>query len=436
LAGCAGEISQVELEPTLPLATLSPTQATVMQSPTETATATSTTEPEPISTPTPEPSATETPTAMPTMPVQLQPNATTPPVVCSQVKSYISIQQETNNESWRLMDFVFENEDKITFLMWSDRPYPEPTPTPLTGPPTELSQSHRVLLKGQTWDLNSGDLVESPVTEQNAIQNPCDQDCPLEVVGIAPDNSWQLLQITDAPANYQGFWLANKETVTNLIPYVPSYNQWRWSDDGHMLWFIHTLHDISGESYGFESMVVDLTAPASPKIIFQSWDPKQTQLPNLLSPDEYELIFSPVDKTVLSHESITFSEPNPPDNQLEVYRFDLLQSPPQLLDTYKASYSFLIDWSDTLQDFVVLELSTAGAVIYALNHNVVYEIPMEVIKQMPELVGMDGQIRTDFSSEVDIMVLSTILKRVAISPDLQHIVLMDQSRAWAFSCLD
>ena len=104
------------------------------------------------------------------------------------------------------MDFVFETEDVLTFLMWSSRPYPGATPTPHVGPPQvgrptgELSMSRRVLLKGQTWDLNNGNLVESPVTDQNVIQSPCGQNCPLEVIGIAPDNSWQLLQITEAPA--------------------------------------------------------------------------------------------------------------------------------------------------------------------------------------------------------------------------------------------
>lgn len=438
LAGCTGEVSRNDIESTLPLSTPSPTQAALLQSPTTnvSATATSRAEPEPVNTLTPEPSATAVLTATPTLPALLRSNATTPALVCSEVKSHINIQQETNNESWQLMDFVFETENTLTFLMWSDRPYPEPRPTPLTGPPAGLRRSQRVLLKGQTWDLNSGQLVESPITEQSAIQNPCEQNCPLEVVGIAPDNSWQLLQITDASPDYQGLWLVNQETVKNLVPYVPVFSQWHWSNDSHMLWLIYTLHDIGGEGYGSESMVVDLAVPDSPQIVFQSWDTNQSPPLNPLSPDEYNLVFSPVDKTVLSYEFISFSEPNPPNNQLEVYRLDVSQNPPQLLDTYKARYPFFIDWSDALQDFVVLELNATGAVIYALNHNVVYEIPMEVIKQMPRLIGTDGQIRTDFSTEVDIMILNTILKGVGISPDLQHVVLVDQSRAWAFSCSD
>ena len=221
-----------------------------------------------------------------------------------------------------------------------------------------------------------------------------------------------------------------------MIPYVPVSSQWKWSNDGRMLWLIYTLQDIDGETYASESMIVDLTTPVSPQIVFQSWDSNQSQSPNLLSPDEYELIFSPVDKTVLSYEFIASSEPNPPDDLLEVYRIDVSQNPPQLLDTYEAHYPFLIDWSDTLQDFLVLELSSTGAVLYTLNKNVVYEIPMSVIEQMPQVLGMDGQIRTDFSAEVNMMSLHSNLKRVAISPNLQHVVLMSRNRAWAFSCSD
>lgn len=448
LAGCAEEVSQIEFESSLPLVTLSPTQATVLQLPTKTVAAitTSTAEPEPISTQTNQPSVTAIATETPTMPVIFEPNAAVSPIVCSQFKSYINIQQETDNESWRLMDFVFEYEDALTFLMWSDRPYPGPTPTPFVGlleggsvPPGELSRSSRRLLKGQTWDFNNGTLVESLVTEQSAIQNPCDQNCPLEVVGIAPDNNWQLLQITDAPEDYQGLWLVNNETAITLIPYVPSNSEWQWSSDSDLLWLTYTLQDKSGESYGSESMVVDLTAPDSPQIIFKSWDRNEYHLqspPNLLSPDDYNLVFSPIDKTMLLYEQIGSSSRIPLDNLSDVYVMDVTQNPMRLLNTYEAHYPFLIDWSDALQDFIMLELSATGAVIYTLNNDVVYEIPMEVLKQMPDVLATDSQFRTDFSDEVDIISLNLNLKRAAISPDVEHVVLMTSNRAWAFSCSD
>jgi hypothetical protein len=290
-------------------------------------------------------------------------------------------------------------------------------------------------LKGQTWDFNSGDLIETPLTEQSAIQNPCDQDCPLEVIGIAPDNRWQLLQITDAPADYQGLWLVNEDAIINLVPYVPFYSRWDWSSDSHMLWLIYTLQDINGETYASESMVVDLAESALPQIIFQSWDPNPPQSPNILSPEEYKLVFSPTGKTVLSYEYFGSPTLIPANNQLEIYLTDVSQNPPQLLDSYKVHFPFIIDWSDTLEDFIILELGSTVVTVYALNHDVMYEIPVEVIKQMPQLFSTDGQAQTDFSSE-DAMRLYWNLDRVVISNDRQYIVLMNEREAWVFSCSD
>jgi hypothetical protein len=451
LAGCAGEGLQIEIEPTAPVATQSPTPAASLPSTAETvlATATPTVESKPVSTPTLEPSVTDTPippTPTPTMPALLQPDTATTPVVCRQFKSYINIQQETNNVSKWLIDFVFEQEEVITFLMWSDRPYPGPTPTPFVGtiepggrPPGELSQSRRVLLKGQTWDFIRGTLLETPVTEQDAIQNPCDQDCPLEVIGVAPDNSWQLLQITEAAAEHQGLWLVNKETVYNLVPYVPIFSDWRWSADSRMLWLFYMLQDRGGETYGSERLVVDLAHPALPQIVFRSLDAGQWQWLNFLPPsrDGYEFVFSPADKAVLAYEYFGDRSLIPQDNHLNVYHIDFSEDPPHLREVYEARFPTLIDWSEALQDFVVLELSSAGAAIYALNHEVVYEVPMEVIKHMPRLVGVDGQIRTELNTEIDMTALYWRLARVAISPDLQHVVLMsERGEAWAFSCSD
>ncbi len=437
LASCTGEGFQVEIEPTSPLATLSTTLVASLPSATEMAPATATTEPELVSTLTLEMPATTTPIITPTVPTLLQADTATEPIMCRQFKANINIRQETNNESRGLMDFVFEQEDVITFLVWSDRPYPGQTPTPFAGtiepgeggPPPgvslpELSQSSRSLLKGQIWNFSTGTLVESPVTDQDAIQSPCLQDCPLEVVGVTPDNSWQLLQITEATAEYQGLWLVNEETVYNLVPYVPFYSHWQWSNDSQMLWLIYTLQDIDGETYGSESMVVDLAAPAAPQVVFRSWETSPYQLPsppNLLSPDQYKLVFSPENKTVLLYEYFGhsgYSSSNPPDNPLEVYVMDIRQNPPQLLDTYMIRYPFSIDWSDTLEDFIILELSDTGAVIYTLNRQIVYEIPKEVLKN----INLD------------------LVRRVAISPAQKNVVLVAAFNVWVdvqvYSCVD
>ncbi|MBK9051509.1 MAG: hypothetical protein IPL78_11495 [Chloroflexi bacterium] len=160
----------------------------------------------------------------------------------------------------------------------------------------------RVQLKGLTWDFTDDVLTERAITDQQPLQTPYLEDYyPVEVVGVSPNNEWQLLQITDAPEAYQGFWLVNQETVTQIIPYVPALIRWEWSDDSEILWLIHALYDISGDSYGLQIVVVDLTGPDAPQTVFNSRDTDIS--PDLLSPREsYKLVFSPAHKTVLTYE--------------------------------------------------------------------------------------------------------------------------------------
>ncbi|MBK7920006.1 MAG: hypothetical protein IPJ94_27870 [Chloroflexi bacterium] len=139
------------------------------------------------------------------------------------------------------MDYFFEDENKIAFLIWSDRPNFDTRPFPI--------HYDWMLLKGLTWDFKHNGFTERSITDQQPIQKPYIEDYPVEVVSVSPNNEWQLLQVSEAPEEYQGFWLVNQETVTQIVPYVPSLIDWKWSDDSEMLWLFHPLYDISGESY-------------------------------------------------------------------------------------------------------------------------------------------------------------------------------------------
>ncbi|MCB0000391.1 MAG: hypothetical protein KDE56_31715, partial [Anaerolineales bacterium] len=347
---------------------------------------------------------------------------------CDQLPAYINVQEETNNRAYRFMDYFFEDENKITFVIWADRPNFD----------TRAFKIHYawMLLKGFTWDFKDDVLTEYSITEiidQQPLQIPYLEDYPVEVVGVSPNNEWQLLQITEAPEAYQGFWLVNQETVTQIIPYVPSSMKWKWSVDSGMLWLIHTIHDLSGDSYAGQSVVVDLTGADAPQTVFNSWETDMS--PNLLSPTEpepYELVFSPTYSTILSYRNIEVDEAllNQP---LTVYSFDVSQNPPQQIETFEVTPPFFIDWNDTLQDFVIIELTETGGEIYTLNRSFVYKIPIEIIKQMPNFLGTNDQGRTDANVAA---YLNVNLKGIGISPDLQHVVLMIRSEAWAFSCGD
>ena len=422
LMGCTAQVSTP-----IP-GTMLPTVTVLATEPTKTATADA--ESISVAAPTGEPVVTVTRTVAP--PITVTPTVVATPtilptssptslMVCDQVPAYINIQEAMNNRTHRFMDYYFEDENKITFLIWSDRSNFDTRPFPINYV--------WMLLKGLTWDFKGDGFMEHSITDQQPLQMPYLEDYPVEVVGVSPNNEWQLLQVTEAPEEYQGFWLVNQETVTHIIPYVPALIDWQWSDDSEMLWLFHTLHDISGDSYAGQSVRVDLAGTDAPQIVFSSRDSDMS--PGLLSPSEsYRLVFSPAHKTVLSYEVINIDEAllNHP---LPVYMFDVSQNPPQQIEAFAVTPPFFIDWSDALQDFVIIELSETGGEIYTLDRSFVYEIPIEIIKQMPNFLGENDQRRTDANVAA---YLNANLIGIGISPDLQHVVLMMRSEAWAFSC--
>lgn len=419
LMGCTPQVSTPTVEtmlPTLTLLAAEPTRIATADAE-STLAATPTREPVDTATWTMSPPITVTPTVVAT-PTVVQTGSTSP-MVCDQVPAYINVREETNDMASSFMDYFFEDENNITFLTWSSRPDSN----------SYMFDIHysRKQFKRLTWDFTDDVLTERAITDQQPLQTPYLEDYyPVEVVGASPNNEWQLLQITDAPEAYQGFWLVNQETVTQIISYVPALIRWEWSDDSEMLWLIHALHDISGDSYGLQIVVVDLTGPDLPQIVFNSRD--IDILPDLRDP--YKLVFSPAHKTVLTYEVLDIDEAllNQP---LTVYLYDVSQNPPQQIEAFEVTPPFFIDWNDTLQDFVIIELSATGGEIYTLGRSFVYKIPIEIIKQMPNLWGVNDQGRTDANVGA---YLNANLIGIGISPDLHHVVLMMRSEAWAFSC--
>lgn len=418
LMGCTAQVSPPTAETMLPTVTILPTEPTKIATANidSTLAATPTREPVVTATWTPPPTITTTPTVVPTPTV-----SPTSLVVCDQVPAYINVQEAMNNRAHRFMDYFFEDENKITFLIWSDRPNSDTRSFPM--------HYDWMLLKGLTWDFKGDVFTERSITDQQPMQKPYREDYPIEVVGVSPNNEWQLLHVTEAPEAYQGFWLVNQETVIQIVPYVPSLIDWKWSDDSEMLWLFHTLHDISGDSYAGQSVRIDLTGTDAPQTVFNSRDSDMS--PSLLLPSEsYRLVFSPAHKTVLSYEPIDIDEAllNHP---LPVSMFDVSQNPPQRIEAFEVTPPFFIDWNDTLQDFVIIELSETGGEIYTLDRSFVYEIPIEVIKQMPNFLGANDQGRTDANVAA---YLNVNLKGIGVSPDLHHVVLIMRSEAWAFPC--
>jgi len=424
LMGCTAEASTPTEETMLPTVAILATESTKIAAADaeSTSLATPTRETVVTATWTVAPTITATPTAVAT-PTVVPTSSPTSLMVCDQAPAYINTYEAMNNRKHQWMDYFFEDENKITFLIWSDRPNFDTRAFDIHYQWTQL--------KGLTWDFKGNVYTERSITDQQPLQMPYPEDYPVEVVGISPNNEWQLLQVSEAPEAYQGFWLVNQETVTHIIPYVPASINWQWSDDSEMLWLVHPLYDISGESYATQRLVVNLTGTDAPQTIFNSWDTDMS--PNLFSsgsPNHYQVVFSPAHKTVLSYKYIDVDEAllNQP---LTVYSLDVSQNPPQQIEAFEVTPPFFIDWNNTLQDFVIIELTETGGEIYTLDRSFVYKIPIEIIKQMPNLWGVNGQGRTDAMVAA---YLNVNLIGIGVSPDLQNVVLMMRSEAWAFSC--
>jgi hypothetical protein len=422
LMGCTPQVSPSIEEALLPTVTVLAMESTKITPTSAESTLVATPTPEPVVTATwiVTPTIIATPTIV-SIPTIVPTGSPTSLMVCDQLPAYVNVQEEMNNRTHRFMDYFFEAENKIAFLIWSDRPNFDTRPFPI--------HYDWLLLKGVTWDFKGDVFTERSVTDQQPLQMPYPEDYPIEVVGVSPNNQWQLLQVTEAPEEYQGFWLVDQETVTQIVPYVPSLIDWKWSDDSEMLWLFHTLHDVSGDSYAGQSVRIDLMGTDAPQTVFTS---RETDMsPSLLLPSEsYQLVFSPVRKTVLSYELINIDEAllNHP---LPVKMFDVSQNPPQQVEAFEVTPPLFIDWNDALQDFVIIELTETGGEIYTLDRSFVYKIPIEIIKQMPNFLGANDQERTDANVAA---YLNVNLIGLGISPDLNHVVLMTRNKAWAFSC--
>ncbi|MCC6602886.1 MAG: hypothetical protein IT327_06735, partial [Anaerolineae bacterium] len=146
LLGCTAQVSNSATETMLPTVAILATESTKIATADaeSTSLATPTREPVVTATWTAAPTITATPTAVAT-PTVVPTSSPTSLMVCDQLPAYINIQEAMNNRTHRFMDYFFEDENKITFLIWSDRPNFDARPFPI--------HYDWMLLKGLTWDF-------------------------------------------------------------------------------------------------------------------------------------------------------------------------------------------------------------------------------------------------------------------------------------------
>lgn len=294
-------------------------------------------------------------------------------LICSGPPARFDIQSVLDVYNFSYLYFL--DEETLLFRGWAPRPVPK-TSVETTAPSPSATQdpstlggfvSARVLLKGGQINLTTGDIISSTLDFTPLLNNPCNANCPIEVIGESPDQQWQLVQISDASESQIGFWILTKNQAIRLVDYVPSASIWQWAEDSSLLWLVHT----TGE-HGADSLVIELDEPL---ITTRS----EAGSDNPLDATYYFLAFSPQDKTVVSTDDPF--ERGLPDKD-EVYIFDLAQSLLHPVETQTISGITNVVWNEATQNYLLSIVQEDGTEIRTLDGEVFVRIPEY---QMPRL---------------------------------------------------
>lgn len=297
-------------------------------------------------------------------------NSITTQRVCSTLPQRFDFRAELG--IYQILDLRFENEDILTFEGWADRPEaslapetPEPAPDMMPGP----YPSAGVLLVGGQLNIPDGIIEPRTIAFAPLLNNPCGEDCPLEIISQSPDERWQLVQVSDWLRDKMGIWLVGEKDMVKLTPYVPFGLDWQWADDSSMLWLEYSDPDRGGYTlvvYPENPITVNETIYGSP-----------------LDPTFYFPDFSPTEKVVLS-------TANPFElgvDTNELFTINLTNSLTQTASTQVIPGLISADWNDATQSFLLqivnrndaeiqsVEIQNQdGQVLVTIPQNILYSI--------------------------------------------------------------
>lgn len=327
--------------------------------------------------------------------------------VCSNPPQRFGFSAELNIDE--IVHLRFEREELLTFEGWTARPAPSvtpvtPEPTPSIRPAPNASS--RILLIGGQLSLSNGQLDSRTLEFDPLLNNPCGEECPLEVISQSPDGKWQLVQVNDWLQDKMGIWLVGDAEIIRLVPYV-SDPSWRWSNDGSLLWFVsNDPNDVGGR--------VLLVQPGDPVII------NEAERGSLLDPFFYFLAFSPVDKTALSVPSFEQGE-----NRLEeLYKVDLTTSQMEATEVQTISGIAAVIWNEATESFLLQVVNESDIEIRDLQENTVITIPYTTLESV--IPALSGEQNT----------LSRGLSRLyALSHSGRYLAVIHSPREiWLFDC--
>ncbi len=293
--------------------------------------------------------------------------------VCKLPPSRFDIQGTLGVYNFSSLHFL--DEETLVFRGWAPRPAPKITAETTTTSPPAIEEipvlgefvSARLLFGEGEVNLLTGDIISNTVDFGSLLNNPCDINCPLEILGVSPNQEWQLIQVSDAGESQIGFWLVSKNQIVRLIEYVPSSSSWQWDETGSLLWFVFAT-----EEHGADALVIQLDNPIS---IIHSGQGKD----NPLDATYNYLAYSPYDKTVASTNNPY--EQGLPDKD-EIYIFDLTQDTPKLIETRLVPGITNVVWNEATQSYLVSVVQENETEIRTLEGEILVRIPGY---QMPSL---------------------------------------------------
>jgi hypothetical protein len=274
-----------------------------------------------------------------------------------------------------ILQLRFENEDLLTFEGWTQGPEPivipvtpEPTPDMLPGPYIYT----RRLLTGGELSLPEGQLRPRDLDMGPLLNNPCGEECPLEIISQSPDGKWQLIQIHDWLVQISGIWLVGKDEMVRLIPYIPDL-EWQWAMDSSLLWLVYRDPNLGGYT-----LVAQLDSP----VITRGTGPITEDLSYQLDPWYYNVAFSPMEKVAISTTSFEFPELDSD----ELFTVDLTNTFTLTSTTRVIPGIVTVNWNEATQNFLLEIVTDSGVEIQDLSGNLLLKIPrriLEVFRSLP-----------------------------------------------------
>jgi hypothetical protein len=268
-----------------------------------------------------------------------------------------------------ILDLRFENEDLVTFEGWTEGPNPIVTPvTPESTPdmfPGPYIYTRRLLSGGQI-SLSDGQIRPRPLDTEPLLNNPCGEDCPLEILSQSPNREWQLVQVHDWLVEISGIWLVGRTEMVRLVPYI-THLQWQWAIDSSLLWIVYSDPELGGYT-----LVVELGSP----VITRGTGSIAGELPPVLNPWYYIVAFSPIDKVAISTTSFEFTELDSD----ELFTIKLTDPLTLTSSTSVIPGIVTVNWNDATQSFLLEIVKESGVEIQDLSGNTLLVIPRNTLK--------------------------------------------------------